>query len=505
MKTFYFLSFFLFTTISYTQTPFAKVYYSDNQIVEWEEFLQVPNTKDFFVVGKKTHFARVDSLGFPLFSKDLKDTAHQNYFPEISEVCQYNDSSFLVIGSVLNYLGEDNYGFISNIDKNGTILWTKKLGIVGKNVWMTEISQLNANGFVYSGIGTIANTNVLHFGIFENESFTHHCTTLPTGNNVLQSIERLSDSTFCVILNNALDGSEVLAFHKNGNSLWAKKFETMLLYDATLLSNGNLLSLASFNYGIGRVEISSSGDVLQPKFAPFGNMNALDAKTRLLPTENNKYKAIVTTMQHFGGTFYEFDTTQSFFNEASYYGDIHDIIQTDSSKFALLTFGPLYGIKKSNLLYDHSGIEVFQEGPNQFNCGNINGPIDLIDTNIISENFVPQVLSSIIEEDYTLIAQDVLVAEVNGCVEYYGSVSEDALSFITVFPNPTLESFTIENTSKETMNYSLVSFDGKILLSGELAQGQIGLSLAKFESGYYQLIISNEMKQFEGAKTIVKL
>jgi predicted alpha/beta superfamily hydrolase len=75
---------------------------------------------------------------------------------------------------------------------------------------------------------------------------------------------------------------------------------------------------------------------------------------------------------------------------------------------------------------------------------------------------------------------------------------------LTIYPNPTKDSFKIECINCNNQNFNVVSSEGKIILKGKLENGQAIIDSGKFKKGIYFVQIAQEKGIVFSAKLVVE-
>ena len=71
-------------------------------------------------------------------------------------------------------------------------------------------------------------------------------------------------------------------------------------------------------------------------------------------------------------------------------------------------------------------------------------------------------------------------------------LDENESSYVTVYPNPTYNSFTLSTKNMINMNYNLVDIQGKVVYSGKIESSEEMVDVSKLSKGQYSLIFEDE-------------
>lgn len=82
-------------------------------------------------------------------------------------------------------------------------------------------------------------------------------------------------------------------------------------------------------------------------------------------------------------------------------------------------------------------------------------------------------------------------------VKSANGIAENRVKPITIFPNPAADFITVKGTNPKGMNYSIISLDGKQVLTGKLSSPETIVFLRELPSGtYYFMAEGTERRAF---------
>jgi hypothetical protein len=68
---------------------------------------------------------------------------------------------------------------------------------------------------------------------------------------------------------------------------------------------------------------------------------------------------------------------------------------------------------------------------------------------------------------------------------YLAEIEENSMNTFSIYPNPTLGLFTIENPTNEVLNYTLMDLNQKVIVKGSNSNSLIELNIENQQSGIY--------------------
>ena len=74
----------------------------------------------------------------------------------------------------------------------------------------------------------------------------------------------------------------------------------------------------------------------------------------------------------------------------------------------------------------------------------------------------------------------------------FTGLDEDESSYVTVYPNPTYNSFTLSTKNMINMNYTLVDIQGKVVFIGKIESSEEIVDISKLSRGEYNLVFEDE-------------
>jgi len=89
------------------------------------------------------------------------------------------------------------------------------------------------------------------------------------------------------------------------------------------------------------------------------------------------------------------------------------------------------------------------------------------------------------------------------CIDYELGVQEMDMPKLSVYPNPTVESFTISLDSEEAYDYQLMDVAGKVVANASGVQGTATVDVREFTPGMYLLRV-NQHNQYVTRKVVVR-
>lgn len=429
----------------------------------------------------ESHVSKVDSLGELIWIKTF-DKSDQNYLtnPQIQKdkIIQLQDSNYLLTRNIKDWSNNKYKSYLIKFSENGDLIWSKQ---IHKNYASNTGSTFTLE---------TSNGKLLH-------------AISPSGSGKLDLIVLNSTGTIDTQINLTINlNAEPIAFVKDSNSaylvLQSDEFkcyiyhfdETGQLIDSKLINdyfpmdaifyenqltmigkNSNLVNfVAKLNYSIDSLRLVNA--------PPYG--------------ENYKFASVnenvfLLSSDFTFGRLTKFNLTNNSFFQYELGGIPVNLFQLDSTRFCVLRNGPTLGLKAFG--ENQIGISVFDTTALASSCmyesGYFTSTTNLLDT---ITTFVASFNSSVstIADTLSLTWLDGLMYTTIGCVDHLGSLDEyDLDAQISLSPNPTNESVTVQANEFLEANIDLYNYQGQILQSVPFSGLNKTLSVLELTNGLY--------------------
>jgi len=164
-----------------------------------------------------------------------------------------------------------------------------------------------------------------------------------------------------------------------------------------------------------------------------------------------------------------------------------DLVKREHDGAYVLGNGPIYGIKSNNL-FDHSSLIRIDSSFSSNLCLMDNGPGNAADVPINNNALISiNVGAAGSVNNLNLLSESANLTKYIGCVDFYGSLDENASNFLSIYPNPGNGTLTIENTSNQICQLLLRNSMGALLHEEKLMHTHQSVDLSKLATGYYVL------------------
>jgi len=136
----------------------SKLYKTDNNTASLNTAMDVCTVDPSFVVAGITKIGSVDNMyvskldidGNILWSRSYLNSIDDQAFVEVQDIACANDTTIVVVGSVINPFQGLNEAFILKLDKDGLPIWTRALELDGINA-NTQVAINDANTIFVAG------------------------------------------------------------------------------------------------------------------------------------------------------------------------------------------------------------------------------------------------------------------------------------------------------------------------------------------------------------------
>lgn len=442
---------------------------------------------------------RLDSLGEQIwgkhysFSNTLLDNTHFN------SVISTSDSSYLITGSVHNYMTDMYDIFCMKINSLGDTLWTKSFGFNTPN-WGETKAVIEAIDSSYVITGTIANEGALFIAKLSTSGELIWSTQLDEISSCsINSIKQATDSSFYLA---GYSGSNALLLNisENGQFNWAKTYANQKAIDLELQLDGIVLLISDLsNNTLGLMKCDYSGTFL------WGNLynmylSGIQSNVNLMQLSDNAL--IVTLGTEYEGNLLKVDSSGIQLAGLNLRLNTQEVVEMEDHGLLIAGNGPLYGVKSINgnkhigiIKVDSllNGDEYFCNFEQTFSSDTL--PV------IIGTNITFTSTTGLTDQLNPLSVYDLPAYSTNGCVDQFGGINEyNSTQLIEVYPNSSSGIFNIEQlVENNALSISVYDAFGQEILNQQLTTTSSIIDLSENAAGvYFYRVVGSDLKSATG-------
>lgn len=517
----YFLFYFITTLVgnkALAQSTFSKVFYDSLQSGIVAHCVVNTNDNGYIIAGEESYqkglIFKVDSLG-NLVWKKVFDNNNTNTYPDIvfNSATATNDSCFVFVGSAYDSITAQTNGCIIKINAEGTVMWSKSIGISGFSAIANAVQQTYDLGYIIGG-NTLYPTEkpvVSKFDSLGNHEWTQ---ILDLGNTTgagCKALKQLPDSSFVMIgykrnsnPDNAL--AYLIRLTQNGSTDWAKEYDepsTDYCYGNDLIiTDSGIVSYLNIGAKPTLMKTDYQGNILWNKLydtysGPFqGNC--------IQKYKSNSY-CIITSADCGGGDFYILDSIGSVIAGKVLSLSPVNFVESNQGGLFIVGNGPLCGVKSSPTYAPQIGVIKTDSLGDESSCIYSDNTATIIDTIINHQDFTVSATNAISVNTIYLNTDSLSLLSRFGCVNFSGSVNERFNNqSITVYPNPSSGIFNFDSGESKMSQINIYNHAGSLVYQSEKDTLQNEINLKNKPKGLYFYKITFVDNSYSTGKLILE-
>jgi len=442
-----------------------------------------------------------DSIGQQIWSKPY--STFNNSFA-FNRVIQLPDSSFVVVGKMLNPLQNDFGAACLRLDKNGNELWKKSLGdnsgdiFSANDVIFTSDSSLLIAGTVKNKSAFLMKLDLDGLKIWSKNFYYEG--DLPIDFQELTALKEKEDGHFVAVGTTNYGGETyrgyVFETDENGNLVWLKRFNEPSVFNDVIIATDGLL-IRCFAQSANLIKTDFSGDFIWGK-RYFDEDQEFYVFPKLTKFSDGDFGLCGAGFS--SGSFVKINSSGAVQFDASIFGKSNMMVENTNHKVSVLNNGPVYGVKQVGLFDKHFAVAI----------------IDSLDNNLdfLSESCLwdinPQIQNgSFTNYDDTLLTSSELMVydammelfsssfeQEEACVIFLGDVSEQTRASFQLYPNPSSSNLTVRTDTFLGKEFQVYDQQGRLLKTGILSQSITSIDISALKSGIYFLKSGLEVASF---------
>ncbi|WP_294679518.1 T9SS type A sorting domain-containing protein [uncultured Fluviicola sp.] len=451
-------------------------------------------------------FTYLDSLGNILYHQTYSVSGDHNQ-TQFHQLITSSDDKFVLCGS--SYLNSTNkwVGNLTKVDSTGSIIWSKQLkGINTNSFQLTALSESSDSTYLTAGVD-LEGFNATFFEIDRNGNALNSFTlTSSEGYFSITSLLEISDTSILLLgsENPPFQNPKAIAIccSKTGVIYWTNSIDNAAFSDGE--KGTNAIWIATRYAGeLAVTSVSQSGPFNSLTTYGFSNSYTNNARicvikdsTILLSDGESYIPAAILLKTVVGSTdisqlYPEFSPT--------------DLVKREHDGAYVLGNGPLYGIKSANQ-FDHSSFIRIDSSFSSTLCLS-NSTIGNATTVAVNNNALTSLSIDAAGSvsNLSLASETASLNTYIGCVDFLGSVTENELNFLSIYPNPGNGKLTIENSSNQMCNLRIRNSQGALLWEEKLMHPHQSIDWNELASGWYLIeLIESETGNSLGKQAYIK-
>jgi hypothetical protein len=406
---------------------------------------------------------KLNAQGDTLWSKVMSNPTH---YLEVLSVQQTNDSGYVISGHSPWGQGEFNGVFISKLDAEGDLQWSMILNNGNSTHYGYCVKQTADNGFIVTGFYTIGSpyeeyaflAKLSPAGTLEWAKRYNYATPLFCfGNDVIE----LNDGYLCYL--NAGEHTALMKTDLQGNEVWTKQY----------IYTGTNNTIQSRSRGLYRTSDTTYVFISGSDYS--GSLTTVDTSGNVVWTKNLMLSAV-------------------------------DGLHTADNGYLVIGYGPWIGVMQTP---EHGPDPRSSSAGSGSQVGliktdSIGNSISCVQDQVLTvsnEHMLSVGISFATETGCVINAFHPVVlaaslSQRDACIDFSGSLNEEELDMLTLYPTPAINIITIETSNKG--NYTLHDITGKTLLQGTASAPKFTLDISTFSSGVYFISVSDGERQVNG-------
>lgn len=451
-------------------------------------------------------FTYLDSLGNILYNQ-YYSVSNENGDTRFQQIISTSDDKFVVCGSSFLNSSSKRVGNLTKLDSTGSITWSKQLtGIAGNSFQLTDVYESADSTYLIIGV----DLDAFSASFFEIDrdgnslnSFTLTSSEAPFS---FTRILEISDTSI-VLIGSQTDGIQpskaiIICCSKTGTIYWTNSINNAFFSKAEQGINSIWIP-TTLNQTFGLTTILKTGQFQSLK--TFGVKNAfmdngeicIVKDSTLLLTFGYEHMPQAALLKTVAGS----DSISSLFPNFC----PTDLITRENQGAYVLGTGPIYGIKSTNF-FDHSALIRIDSSFQASVCLNQSGTYDVVNEPIINSAVANLVISgSGSVSDLSLIGETRLISTYLGCVDFLGSVAENSLNVLRIYPNPGDGRITVENSGLSTGELQIRNMVGALIHQETFNQSSQFIDLQRLAAGcYYIELIESETGMLLGKQIYIR-
>lgn len=440
-------------------------------------------------------FTYLDSLGTILHNRTYSVSGDNNT-TQFQKLIASSDDKFVLCGSSLLISTNKWVGNLTKVDSTGAVIWSKQLkGINTEAFQLTDLSESSDSTYLTVGVDPEA-YHAAFFEIDRNGNTLNSFTlTSSAGYFSFTRILELSDTSMLLI------GSEtppfqspkaiVICCSKTGTIYWTNSIDNATFSDGEKGETDVVWIATRYGNDLAVTSIDATGQFNSLITYGFSKSNTDNARICIIKDstillsygESHVPMAVLLKTVVGSGTavqlFPEFCPT--------------DIIKRENDGAYVLGTGPLYGIKSTNF-FDHSSFSRIDSSFSPALCLMDNGFVNptnvpIINTPLTSINV--GAAGSVVP--LNMLSESESLTTYIGCVDFLGSLAENEMNFLSIYPNPGNGRITVENSGPRSGELQIRNMVGTLIHQETFNQSTQLIDLQSLAAGCYYI----ELVEFE--------
>lgn len=475
----------LFCSINAQLAPFSGVIDFPSEPFILDKIINQKSGNDFYGISSDGFFVHLDSNATVVHSMKYVDQVTNSLKIKWYDIEVSTDSTFYVIGR--NETGSTNFGVIAEINLSGSILWSKKIGGISSSVEFPSICHLNDSSFVYAGKSS---DSTLYIGILNSFSTIEKSFQLNNNITNLPKVERITDSTFCVVYKKGYNESEVSIFDNNGNSIKSYVLDSIIVSGIESLSQTG--ALCTF---YSEFDWTKKGYFIINQFGDAENFVKLDAINDIMEEglfdieiENDSNLYVLSGFTNNWCRINKIALFDTVCVSGQYSAEAKNILFSNSNQVVVLAKGPLFGVK-NNFSFLHNGIIRLDSVDSwNNNCYYPNGKYSYSKDTILVLNTINSFVETtpLNYDIYFISTSQVNPNFYYGCVDFYDEIIENEDNFIH-YPNPVIDYLKISKINDSYSKFFVIDLNGIVVKESNLENGENWIDLNAIQPGMYMI------------------
>ncbi len=452
-------------------------------------------------------FTYLDSLGTILHNQTYSVSGDNNT-TQFHKLITGSDDKFVLCGSSLLLSTNKWIGNLTKVDSTGTIIWSKQLeGVNAHSFQLTDVSESTDSTYLTVGID-LEDYNAAFFEIDRNGNTLNSFTlTSSAGYFSFTRILEISDTSMLLI------GSEnppfqnpkaiVICCSKTGTIYWTNSIDNASFSDGEQGGTDAAWIATKYGYNLAVASISGSGQFNSLTTYGFSNSYTDNARicvikdSTILLSYGESHASIGVLIKTVVGSSAASQLFPEFFPT--------DLVKREHDGAYVLGNGPIYGIKNNNL-FDHSSLIRIDSSFSSTLCLMDNGPGNATDVPINNNALTSiSVGAAGSVNNLNLLSESANLNTYIGCVDFLGSLDENEMNFLSIYPNPGNGTLMIENTSNQICQLRLRNSMGTLLHEEKLMDTHQSVDWNELASGWYLVeLIDQETGNSLGKQAYIK-
>jgi len=492
----------LISIVVKSQTPsFSKVFYDSALNDLFLNDVTATLDSSFLILTEPAGLIKINAEGDRLWTKGFKgeNYVNTNYnHLQFQSIAATDDSCFLIGGFTIDSITNKREAVYLKLDSEGDTIWS---GAIYDSIYELSINSIEAlkdSGAIVLGTASLQSSTDKKSVIARVSKTGALLWSKSIASSVAYVVRESADSSFII-------GGDfgLIKFDSSGDVLWANDYIgdngssfNHAVNDLIPLNDGYMVYFA-LDYSVVIAKLNFSGLVVWAKSysaSPFPHfldkrhvINKLN-DSFIVSMGEDRYMKIDSLGTILSSHFVAMNARAyvAFGNDGYFFGE-----------------GPVYGVKTPALYVRHIGVVKIDTNNLTFFCGHENN----ISSSAKVITVIPFLDSTIALGMSTYSAIDTLsflINERTGCVEFIGVIDENTINLISIYPNPSNGSFTVNKELNEKMTIYFYNTLGELIYTERLLQNDNRIYLSNVKSGIYFYRVVTKSSYSSSGKVIIE-